>query len=156
MGVASVQSATGCQGHAFGFHCQSRSTQMVDIGQIYVIDDDPIVLRSVATVLKVHGLTVTCFASAADFLSASDCQCVGCVVTDHSMPGMTGSELQVRLVQLESTLSVVVVTGVADVRSAVLAMERGAITLLEKPYDDRALLVAVQFGLQKSQQLVEE
>jgi FixJ family two-component response regulator len=118
---------------------------------VYVVDDDEIVLLSVKAILTQHGYSVQCFSSAAEFLQSAALDGPGCVVTDLQMPEMTGVELQQHLVEEHSPLAVVVVTGVADVPTAISLMERGAITLLEKPYDPSALLRAVKRGLETSQ-----
>jgi len=118
---------------------------------VYVVDDDEIVLLSVKAILTQHGYGVQSFISAGEFLQSAALDEPGCVVTDLQMPQMTGVELQQRLVEEHSPLAVVVVTGVADVPTAISLMERGAITLLEKPYDPSALLRAVKRGLETSQ-----
>jgi two-component system, LuxR family, response regulator FixJ len=68
-------------------------------------------------------------------------------VLDIRMPGMDGSELQARLLQLENPLPVVVVTGQGDVRSAVRAMKAGAVDYIEKSYSDEDLLAAINTAL---------
>ncbi len=118
---------------------------------VFVVDDDDVVLLSVKAILSQHGYEVECFSSAADFLRVAPLNMPGCVVTDLQMPQITGMELQQRLRELDSPLSVVVVTGVADVPTTISLMERGAVTLLEKPYDHLALLRAVAQGIENSQ-----
>ncbi len=117
---------------------------------VYVVDDDEDVLLSVRAMLSQRGYEVHCFSSAADFLNEVALEQPGCVVTDLQMPQITGVELQRKLVERGSPLAVVVVTGVADVPTAIDMMQRGAITLLEKPYDHVELLQAVASGLSLS------
>jgi two-component system response regulator FixJ len=93
---------------------------------------------------------VSCYSSAEQFLAQAPLNGPGCVITDLQMPGINGIEMQRRLLEMECPFSSIVVTGVADVPTAVKLMERGAITLLEKPYDHRALLHAVEQGLEAS------
>ena len=119
---------------------------------IYVVDDDRAVLLSVQAVLSHRGHTVHCFASGEEFFVAAVLDRPGCVVTDVQMPGSSGVDLQRRLLAARSPLSVVVVTGVADVPTAVAMMENGAITLLEKPYAPADLLCAVERGLAASRE----
>lgn len=123
--------------------------------QIYVVDDDEAVLLSVKAILSQHGYHVHCFASAEEFLASAPTDAPGCVVTDVQMPGMDGVELQQKLRASHSPFSVVVVTGVADVPLAVRMMERGAVTLLEKPYDHFDLLDAVAKGVSSSRKRCE-
>ena len=117
--------------------------------QVYVVDDDEAVLLSVKAILSQHGYQVHCYSSAEEFLALIPTDVAGCVITDVQMPGMDGIELQERL-KTAQPFSVVVVTGVADVPLAVTMMERGAVTLLEKPYDHIDLLDAVAKGVASS------
>lgn len=122
---------------------------------VYVVDDDEAVLLSVKAILTQHGYQVQCFLSAEAFLAEIPSNVSGCAITDVQMPGMDGVELQQRLKAARSLLSVVVVTGVADVPLAVTMMERGAVTLLEKPYDHIDLLDAVAKGIGASRKRAE-
>jgi two-component system response regulator FixJ len=123
---------------------------------ISVIDDDPSVLSSVCALLESHGWHLRSYKSAESFLHELDVDRVGCVVTDLRMPGMGGDELLTRLGGMESSLGVIVVTGHADVPSAVKIMESGAVTLLTKPYQPSELVAAVRTCLAMSQRRFEE
>jgi FixJ family two-component response regulator len=100
---------------------------------IYVVDDDDAVRRAIASAGQLLGRPVRSFSSAAEFLAGYDGG-PGCLVLDLRMPGMTGVELQQRLAADGVILPVIVVSGHADVRTAVDVMSRGAVTLLEKPF----------------------
>jgi two-component system response regulator FixJ len=128
---------------------------MSEAEEIYVVDDDEAVLLSVKAILSQHGYRVHCFSSAEEFLSAMPVGVPGCVITDVQMPGMDGVELQQRLNTARGLFSLVVVTGVADVPLAVTMMQRGAVTLLEKPYDHIDLLDAVAKGIAASRRRAE-
>lgn len=123
---------------------------MIDSVTIYVVDDDEAVLLSVQAMLNQHGYTCRCYLSADEFLRDAPREQPGCVITDLQMPEISGVELQQRLVADRSPLAVVVVTGVADVPTTVALMERGAVTLLEKPYNHDDLVHAVERGLELS------
>jgi two-component system response regulator FixJ len=120
---------------------------MTDSIAVYIVDDDEAVLLSVKAMLSQHGYQSRGFLSATEFLAEAPSDCPGCVITDLQMPVISGVELQQRLLAAQSFLSVVVVTGVADVPTTVALMEKGAITLLEKPYDHHKLVLAVERGL---------
>jgi FixJ family two-component response regulator len=119
-------------------------------GVVYVVDDDPGVLQSVEALLSQYDYDVRCFASAVAFLQGAALDSAGCLITDVQMPVMGGTELLNRLRNAKSPICAIVVTGVADVALAVALMESGAVTLLEKPYDQSALLRAVARALTAS------
>lgn len=100
---------------------------------VFVIDDDPGVSRAMTSVGRMLDLLVSSFSSAEEFLTAYDPSHPGCLITETKLPGMTGMELQRRLADDGVRLPIIIVSGHADVRIAVEAMSRGAITLLEKP-----------------------
>jgi len=125
---------------------------MTDAGAVYIVDDDEAVLLSVKAMLSQHGYQSRGYLSADEFLAEAPSDCPGCVITDLQMPVVSGVELQQRLLAAKSFLAVVVVTGVADVPTTVTLMEKGAITLLEKPYDHNKLVLAVERGLTLSRE----
>lgn len=110
---------------------------------VYVVDDDEAVRDSLAFTLGASGIHVIAYASALDLLADVARLQAGLIITDVRMPGMTGLELVARLKQLGVTLPVIVLTGHADVAMAVEAMKAGVIDFIEKPFDDAALLTAV-------------
>jgi two-component system, LuxR family, response regulator FixJ len=118
---------------------------------LYVVDDEVAVLKSVESVLVQFGLSPVCFSSAELFLKEAVQDAPGCIVTDLSMPGMNGLQLQETLVANSSPLSVIFLTGLADVPTTVRIMRNGATTLLVKPYATQELVSAVQNALKSSQ-----
>src|SRR3989304_4908315 len=125
---------------------------MTDSIAIFVVDDDEAVLLSAQAMLNQHGHRCQCHLAAEEFFRDAPRDRPGCVITDLQMPVVSGVELQQRLMAEQSPLSVVVVTGVADVPTAVAMMERGAVTLLEKPYNHDDLVRAVERGLAASRE----
>lgn len=116
---------------------------------VFVVDDDARVRKAVTRLLRVKGLEVAVFASAAEFLAAHDATAPGCLVLDIAMPELNGLELQQALVERESTLPIVFLTGRADVPMCAQAMKRGAADFLTKPVDDADLLAAVHRALEQ-------
>jgi len=114
---------------------------------IFVVDDDDAVRRAIAAAGQLIGRPVRAFASAAAFLEEYDASQPGCLVLDIRMPGMTGTELQRKLLDDGIAIPVVVVSGHADVRIAVEVMTRGAVTLLEKPFRLDELLAHLRRAL---------
>jgi two-component system, LuxR family, response regulator FixJ len=115
---------------------------------VHVIDDDEALRDSIRMFLANEGMEVRTYASADAFLTAFDSAAEGCVVTDVRMPGMSGMDLLAEIGRLGLTLPVIVVTGHADVPLAVRAMKKGAVDLLEKPFQGEDLIDAVRRALQ--------
>lgn len=114
---------------------------------VYVIDDDPIGRESVAALVRSHGMEVETYESAETFMASFDRAGSGCMVVDMRLPGMSGMELQKRLVQDGISLPIIMITGYADIPSAVQAMRNGALTFLEKPCSDQKLWEAISQAL---------
>ena len=118
--------------------------------RVYLVDDDPSVRRSLARLLGVAGYKVETFRSAEDLLLVIDpSDAPSCVVLDLRMPGLSGLDLQDLLLEQGLELSLVFISGRADVQSGIRAMKGGAIDFLEKPFSERALLDAVERALER-------
>ncbi len=123
-------------------------------GPVYLVDDEPALLKALTRLLKAEGFTVRAFGSALDFLGASVAAGPGCVVLDEAMPEMNGSELQQRLQTLGSCLAVIFLTGNGDIPMSVRAIKGGAVDFLTKPVKDDELLAAIRLGLGKAAEMV--
>ena len=117
---------------------------MSDTFVIHVVDDDPAARDSLQFTLSTAGWDTRTYESAAGLLERAEVLEAGVVITDVRMPGMNGLELVERLKRLHVTHPVIVLTGHADVAMAVDAMKAGVVDFLEKPFDDAALLNAVE------------
>lgn len=114
---------------------------------LFVVDDDEAIRRAFAGVGTLLDIPVKAFDSAAEFLDAYSPDQSGCLVLDVKMPGMTGLELQRLLIERGVEIPIIMISGHADVRIAVDAMARGALTLLEKPFSLDELLGHIRRGL---------
>lgn len=114
---------------------------------VHVVDDDEAVRESLSFVLDSAGLEARTYASAESFLQACRHGIGGCLVTDVRMPDMSGLELVRRLQAMGLNLPVIVMTGHGDTSLAVEAMKAGVVDFLEKPFDDEAILRAVEAAL---------
>lgn len=113
-------------------------------GTIYVVDDDEAVRDSLQWLLEGKDYRVICFSSAEAFLARYDPREVACLISDIRMDGMTGLELQDRLMERKSPLPIVFITGHGDVPMAVDSMKKGAIDFIEKPFKEDALVALVE------------
>lgn len=114
---------------------------------VFVIDDDPAVRNAMRFLLESVQMNVQTFASAELFLQTYTVHMIGCAVVDVRMPGMSGLQLQQRLIQQAFSLPMIFITGHGDVPLAVRAMQNGAAHFLEKPLDDQLLLDAINAAL---------
>ncbi len=119
---------------------------------VFVVDDDDAVRDSLMDLVDSVGLNARAFASAKEFLDDFDASIPGCLVLDIRMPGMSGLDLQDRLVELGSKLPIVFITGHGDIPMAVRAVQRGAIDFIQKPFRDQELLDKVNQALKISSQ----
>lgn len=120
---------------------------MEDPKVVYVLDDDAEARASLATVVQSLGYPAVEFDSAESFLEQFDPASRGCVVSDVHMGGISGVELVQRLQERDLNLPVIVVTGFADIRLAVSAMQSGAITFLEKVGRPGEIAEAIQMAM---------
>jgi FixJ family two-component response regulator len=122
---------------------------MNEIAMVYLVDDEPCLLRALQRLLQAEGHAVQAFDSAEDFLRAHEPSRPGCLVTDLCLPGLDGLSLQRTLCALGSTRAVVLMTAYGDIATTVHAMKEGAVDFLVKPFDDESFLAAVRSALDK-------
>lgn len=115
---------------------------------VFLVDDDPAVLRSLTALVEVVFPRVKAYGSATDFLAGYEPNSFGCLVLDVAMPGMNGLELQRKLIQDKIDLPVVFITGHGNVQMAVSAMQAGAINFLEKPFHEQELWDSIRKALE--------
>ncbi|MBL6946766.1 MAG: response regulator transcription factor [Rhodospirillales bacterium] len=106
---------------------------------LYIIDDDEDYLEFLFDVFAATNSNVQGFGSAEGFLDAYTESTFECVLSDFQMPGMNGIELQKNLAIDNPTLPVIIVTGFADIPSAVNAVRNGAFDFIEKPCSHQLL-----------------
>jgi two-component system, LuxR family, response regulator FixJ len=116
---------------------------------VTIVDDDEAVRDSLALLLNFRGYRTRPFASAEDCLRAWQPDWRGCLLLDLRMGGMDGLALQQALLERGSSLPVVFLTGHGDLAHARTALKSGAVDFLEKPYEEAALLKAVQEAIER-------
>ena len=125
-------------------------------GTVYVVDDDEGVRDSLQWLLEGKDYRVRCYDSAETFLSRYDAREVACLIVDIRMGGMTGLELQDRLVERKSPLPIVFITGHGDVPMAVDTMKKGAMDFIQKPFQEEALVNLVERMLEQAKEAFSE
>ncbi len=114
---------------------------------VFIVDDDDAIRLSLRMLLEAEGLQVEDFASAEDFLAVCTPQFSGCLITDLRMPRINGLQLQAALAQRGVETPIIMLTGHADVPTAVESLRAGAIDFLEKPFDPPNLLKQIRKAL---------
>lgn len=114
---------------------------------VHIVDDDAAVRESMRWLLEGDGLAARTYPSAEAFLATFTREPPGCAVFDVRMPGMSGLELQEMLARRHVRLPIVIVTAHGDIPLAVMAMRRGAMDFIEKPFTDERLITAVRRAL---------
>ena len=120
--------------------------------QIYLIDDDDSVRKALKRLLGAYGLPAAVFASAEEFLDIVPYDATGCLVLDIHMPGMNGFQLQEALTALGSRLPIIFITADKDIAIKEQALQAGVVGLLQKPFNDQALIDLIHEALETHNQ----
>jgi FixJ family two-component response regulator len=116
---------------------------------VFVVDDDASLRESLKDLLQSVGLRVEAFDSAQEFLRTKRPDAPSCLVLDVRLKGLSGLDLQKRLVEVDVDIPIIFITGHGDIPMAVQAMKAGAMEFLRKPFRDQDLLDAVQQALER-------
>src|SRR3954470_22676046 len=95
---------------------------------VHIVDDDRSFLASTGRLLRASGYEVVMYESAVQLLQQlpdADSR-GGCLLLDMHMPGLSGSELQQRLIEFQFSLPIVFLSGSSDIPISVQAMKSGA------------------------------
>jgi len=117
---------------------------------VFILDDEPGMLKALTRLLKAEGFTVQAFTSAKAFLESYSPETLSCLVLDVAMPELNGLELQEHLTRSGLLLPIVFLTGHGDIPMSVQAIKAGAVDFLTKPVKDADLLRAVRAALQRA------
>ena len=123
---------------------------------VFIVDDDEAVRDSLSFLLKSVDIESQSFSSGDEFLTAYQPEWEGCVLLDIRMPGISGMEVQKRLIEKNCTLPIIFITGHGDIPMAVEAMHLGAHDFVQKPFHDEELLDRIQQALISQRQQQDE
>lgn len=128
-------------------------------GLVHIVDDDEAVARTVARTARSIGLETRLFRSPAEFLGMLDELEPGVICLDIKMPGMSGIDLLKLLSRKRIDWPVIMLTGFAELGSAIEAFRSGALHFLRKPFKQReladALREAAEVGRRRLSQAVD-
>jgi len=120
---------------------------MISVSLISIVDDDESVRESLEGLLKSMGFRVETFALAGDFLSSSALHATDCLILDVRMPGMSGPELQRKLIASQHSVPIIFITAHGDEAVRARVLGDGAVDCLLKPFNEDVLLNAVHAAL---------
>jgi FixJ family two-component response regulator len=124
--------------------------ESIDVSPIvYIIDDDPDVREGLSALLQSVGLRSLSFNSALEFLQSSLPDQVSCLILDVRLPDLTGLDFQAALIKTHRSISIIFISGFADIPMTVKAMKAGAMDFLTKPFRDQDLLDSVHAALDR-------
>src|SRR3954453_3356540 len=106
---------------------------------ISIIDDDPSFRDATRRLVRSLGYSARAFASAEDFLQSDGINGTACLILDVNMPGLSGIELQSRMIAQGNSTPIIFVTAVADATIQANAFKAGAIGFLSKPFREESL-----------------
>ena len=114
---------------------------------VFIIEDDTRMRAAMQRLLKSVGLRAESFATPQDFMQRRLPDGPNCLVLDVRLPGMSGLDVQRRLIEAGVQIPVIFITGHGDIPMTVQAMKSGAVEFLTKPFRDQDLLDAIQQAL---------
>jgi FixJ family two-component response regulator len=116
---------------------------------VFVVDDDVSVREALESLVRSAGFEVETFASAQGFLDHRKADKPSCLVLDVRLPGLSGLDLQKRIIEANREIPIIFITGHGDVPTSVRAMKAGAVEFLTKPFSDQDLLDAIGQAIQR-------
>lgn len=114
---------------------------------VYIVDDDAAICAGLCDLLESAGLHTQSLASAEEFIEAWEPAMKGCLLLDVRLPGISGMELQSKLVELGIAMPAIIMTAHGDMPMVKKALKAGAVEFLIKPFQDEELLQAVDQAL---------
>ena len=120
---------------------------MRETALISIVDDDESMREAIQSLLRSVGFRAKTFASGEQFLQSDQIENTACLILDVRMPGMSGLDLQRRLMATQCRIPIVFVTAHGEEEALSRALQEGAVDFLLKPFSEEALLNAIQVAL---------
>ena len=114
---------------------------------IAIVDDDEAVREATKTLVRSLGYHASTFGSADEFLKSEQVHDTSCLITDVQMPGLSGLDLQDRLIARGHRIPIIFMTGYPDDNVRARAMKAGAVGFLSKPVNDDHLIGCIERAL---------
>lgn len=111
---------------------------------VHIVDDDEDLRQSLVFLLESVGIEAFTYPDAATFLDEFDPAEPSVLIVDVRMPGLSGFQLQEKLVARDYPAPVIFCSAHGDIPMSVRALQHGAVDFLEKPYEPQKMLEVVQ------------
>jgi FixJ family two-component response regulator len=118
---------------------RQRELELPNI-DVAIVEDDESVRESTRHLLQLLGYATAAFASAEDFLNSGLVRDTACLITDVRLPGISGVELQSRLILDGHRIPIIFVSAFPDVALRARVLKSGAISYLSKPLREQSLI----------------
>lgn len=116
--------------------------------EIFVVDDEPSVLKALHVMLSHAGYSVRCFSDGRSFLAAARQHTPACVLLDVQLPGRSGLDILKELNAEDYPAPIFIVSGVGDIPMAVEAIRNGALDFIEKPFDLQGVVSRIEEAME--------
>ena len=114
---------------------------------IAIVDDDEAVRKAMKTLLLSLGYNASTFGSAEEFIDSEQVDDTSFLITDLHMPGLSGLDLQDRLIAKGHRIPIIFITGFPDYTARARAMRAGALAFLTKPINQHDLIDHLETAL---------
>jgi FixJ family two-component response regulator len=121
--------------------------ELAEAPMISIIDDDQAVREATKGLVRSLGYNASAFASAEEFLGSERLNDTSCLITDLQMPGLSGIELQDRLIADGHRMPIIFITAYPEESIRARAMKAGAVCFMSKPYSDERLVGCIEKAL---------
>lgn len=102
--------------------------------EIYVVDDDPAIRKTLTAIFSAKGYEVICFADGAALLATAGQRIPACIILDVHIPGRSGLDILKELNADDYPAPIFIMSGQGDIAMAVDAIKNGALDFIEKPF----------------------
>jgi FixJ family two-component response regulator len=129
---------------------------MQDSATVFIVDDDVSMCKALSFLIRSAGLHVKTFSTGGGFLEYKRTERPACLILDVFLPGLSGLEIQQKLVAEVCSLPIIFITGYGDIPMTVQAMKAGAVEFLTKPFRNENLLDAIHLAIERDREALKQ
>jgi FixJ family two-component response regulator len=132
---------------SYSHSSEGRAAKLQQVPVISIIDDDKSVREATKSLARSLGYNAVTFCSAEEFLGSAHMKSTACLITDVQMPGLSGIELQERLIADGNPMPIIFITAFPNEKLQGRVLRRGAIGYLHKPVKEDNLIKCIVAAL---------